>query len=161
MIVVANATPLIGLSKVGLLKLLKELYEEIYVAESVYKEVVIKGSEKSGAEDVKKAKWIKKESVKNMAIVRALEVELGPGEAQTITLSIQLLANLTILDELLAREVAKYMGLQVKGTLGILSEAKRKGLIKKIRPYMDELKRVDFWIDDELYNHVLRKEGEN
>lgn len=41
MIVVSNATPLIGLAKIGQLLLLRDLFETVFIAQAVYEEVVL------------------------------------------------------------------------------------------------------------------------
>lgn len=43
MIAVSNSTPIIALSKIEKLHLLKDYFKEIYIPEAVYEEVVIRG----------------------------------------------------------------------------------------------------------------------
>ena len=48
------------------------------------------------------------------------------------------------------------MGLEVVGLLGVVSEAKRKGLIPACRPVLDALeKEARFWISTRLRNRFL------
>jgi hypothetical protein len=47
------------------------------------------------------------------------------------------------------------------GLLGILVEAKRRGLVATVRPVLDNLiAKAGFWITPELYNRVLQAAGE-
>jgi predicted nucleic acid-binding protein len=47
------------------------------------------------------------------------------------------------------------------GLIGILVEAKHKGLIHKIKPYLDALRDIaGFRVAQELYYRVLQDEGE-
>ncbi len=69
MIVVANSTPLIALSKVGKLDLLKEIFGEIVIPQGVYDEVVVQGAGRPGAGRVRKAVWIRTERVRNKAMI--------------------------------------------------------------------------------------------
>jgi predicted nucleic acid-binding protein len=46
--VIVNATPLIALSKINQLELLKQLFDEVIVPRSVYYEVIVKGANKVG-----------------------------------------------------------------------------------------------------------------
>jgi len=62
--VVANSSVLIFLSKIGLLRLLKELFGVIYIPNAVYREVVIEGGERPGVVMVRKSDWIKVISIK-------------------------------------------------------------------------------------------------
>lgn len=64
MSIVSNASPLIDLAQIGQLELLHELYDEIYVPEAVWQEVVVAGAGLSGAELVANASWIKRHSIK-------------------------------------------------------------------------------------------------
>jgi len=57
--VVVDASPLIALSIVGKLDLLKKIFDEIYIPEKIYQEVVVEGEGLIGAEEIKSAKWIK------------------------------------------------------------------------------------------------------
>ena len=59
---------------------------------------------------------------------------LDPGEASVLALAKEHDAHLVIIDEKKAREEARQIGLPVKGTIGVLLEAKKKGLIDAIKP---------------------------
>ena len=61
--VVTNSTPLIELSKINQLDLLRNVYGTILIPEEVYVEVVIDGIGKPGAAEVKAAEWIHCQSV--------------------------------------------------------------------------------------------------
>ena len=49
--VVTNSTPLIALSKINRLELLREVYSTVYIPEEVYTEVVVNGVGKPGANE--------------------------------------------------------------------------------------------------------------
>ena len=55
---VVNSTPLIALSMLNHLFVLKALFDEIFVPSSVYEEVVLKGGNRPGSQEVVKADWI-------------------------------------------------------------------------------------------------------
>jgi len=57
---ISNASPLIALSNIGQVELLKKLFQKIIIPKAVYQEVVKEGKGKPGAVEVKKAvnKWI-------------------------------------------------------------------------------------------------------
>jgi len=55
-----NASLIVSLAMIGKFELLWELFEEVYIPKAVYQEVVIKGSEKSGAQELQHSilyKW--------------------------------------------------------------------------------------------------------
>src|SRR5207244_3953056 len=73
--------------------------------------------------------------------LRELESHLDEGEAAAIALAIDRGSTLLLMDEVDGRNAAVHHGLTITGTLGILLEAKRGGLIDLVRPMIDSLKR--------------------
>ena len=66
-----------------------------------------------------------------------------------------------LMDERLGREVAWHFGLCYTGLIGILIEAKRKGRVSAIKPYLDSLRNIaGFRVSNELYLRVLHDEKE-
>ena len=64
--VVCNSSPLIHLSKAGLLILLRDLFQEIYVPEEVLAESVEDSDRFPDAIEIKKADWIHPVAINNM-----------------------------------------------------------------------------------------------
>ncbi len=161
MIVVSNASPLINLARIGQLELLDELYAEIRIPEAVWQEVVVAGAGLPGAELVANAAWIKRHSVTNSTLVRALRQDLDAGESEAIALALELEAELLLMDESLGRETARHLGVRFIGIVGMLVEAKHSGRIIAIKPYLDTLREVaGFRIHQTLYVRVLQDAGE-
>ena len=155
MIIVCNATCLIGLSKIGQLNVLKEIYRKIYIC--VYTEVVVQGKGRPGSKEVEQSDWIKVKSVKDQLAVQFLQVELSKGEAETITLAKELKADFVILDERKAADIALMSNLRVMGTLGVLRKAKEEGKIDNLIDLVDKLRKAKFWISDKLYKEILKE----
>lgn len=65
-------------------------------------------------------------------------------------------ADLCIIDDLLARKYAKYLGYTITGTIGILLKAKEEGYINKVKPLLDDLLNGGIYIDDKLYDRILK-----
>ncbi len=118
--VVVNATPLIALSLINQLELLNQLFDEVIIPDAVYQEVVISGASKPGAIELKNASWIQVQSVTPSSTIEPLLLGLDRGELQVILLAISIKPDWVIIDEKLARRVAKVIGLSVKGTVGVL-----------------------------------------
>lgn len=55
---------------------------------------------------------------------------------------------------------AKYLGLNVTGTLGILIKAKQKGFIKEVKPLLLELKNKGIYISDNVIDMCLKAANE-
>ena len=79
MTVVSNASPLVGLARIGRLDLLKKLYGQILVPEAVWDEVVIEGKGQPGAEEVSSAEWIRMHAIVNRQLAHGLSQDLGLG----------------------------------------------------------------------------------
>ena len=160
MIVVCDASPIIGLSSVGQLDLLRQLYQGIVIPEAVAREVAA-GWGRSGSEDVLRVDWIKIEKVGDSVLRRALDGELDSGEAEAIALAVEIKAEILLIDERRARKVAQRLGIAVVGVLGVLLEAKKKGLIPKVHPILDSLlEDAGFRIHPDLYQRILEAAGE-
>jgi predicted nucleic acid-binding protein len=161
MSVVSNASPLINLARIGQLDLLSQLYGELVVPEAVWREVVLEGAGQPGAKEIERAPWIQVRSAANRELVQALRQELDAGEAEAIALGLEIEAEFVLMDENLGREMALHMGVRCVGLIGVLIEAKRKGLISEIGPLMDALRDIaGFWVSEVLYRRVLRDEEE-
>lgn len=159
MIVVSNAGPLIALAKIGRFELLRELFGKLYIPQAVYNEVVVVGTGRAGANETGQAvgDWIEVQEVKDLVMVKSLLTKLGKGEAEAIALALETKANLVLLDDYKARTTAEFMGLNMTGTVGMLSQARKKGLISDLRPLLDELRARGFQLSDNIYNEILKE----
>lgn len=120
---IVNATPLIALSLVGHLTLLRELFDEVIVPAAVYDEIVVKGRGRPGADELAQADWLHVVPFELGTIIEPIMLGLDAGELSVLGLSQQLQPDWVIIDERLARRVAQAIGLPVKGTLGVLLAA--------------------------------------
>lgn len=128
--VVFNSSPWIFLSKLGFLEKTFELFSEVYIPESVKKEVLARNDIATGAfEKFLKGKKVNVIKAKRVHITKALGRRLGKGEAEAITVAIDGGADMIILDDHAAREEADRLGLQVKGTLGIIRRLMELGML--------------------------------
>ena len=160
--VVTNSTPLIALSKINRLELLREVYSSIYIPEEVYTEVVVNGIGKPGAAEVEAADWIFCQTVKdkNQVFILHNQTLIDLGECGTIVLAQEIGAERIIIDDRVAREVAIAKGLPVIGTVGVLRVAKTLHIIPAVRPILDDLRSHGTRISDRLYHQILTTEGE-
>jgi predicted nucleic acid-binding protein len=157
---VVNSGPLVALSILGQLELLPALYAECWIPRTVFNEVTVAGIGKPGAASLQAPDW--------QARVRTgpepdplLVVELDPGEAEVISLARQLSPCLAIIDERRGRRIAERVyGLAVKGTAGILVEARRRGLIARVRPCLLELRAAGYFIADSVIEAACKAAGE-
>jgi len=171
--VVSNSGPLIALAKLGQVHVLHSLYGPVLTPPPVYEEVVVSGLAQ-GANDAASVQMAIERQ--HLRIVEINEQDLSPlvagqsldrGEKHAIQLAIEENAEQVLLDDLLAREAAKKLGLKVKGTLGVFVDAARKGVLSssEIDIIFDALlKRGDIWIAENLIYRVwdqLKREFED
>lgn len=138
MIVVSNSTILIGLARINKLDLLKKLFSKVYIPDAVFDELT--QTKKIGASDIKNASYLERKSPKDVKEVALLLGNLDRGEAEVLALSKELNADLVLVDEEKARKVVVIAGFEVMGLMGVLLVAKRYGLLKDIKPLIEELK---------------------
>ena len=154
-IIVSNSTPLINFATINEIQILRKLFKQIIIPQAVWQEVVIRGWRES-APLIEKADWINKESIADHRLCNILSKELDLGEAEAIVMAIEFNADLILLDELEARNLAEIQGLKYMGSIGCLTLAKRLGLITKIKPLLDHMiNKARFWVSKELYDFVL------
>ena len=151
--VVVNSTPIIALAEIGRLDILKDLYGEVIIPNAVRDEVTVKDPRRLDGHD-----WIRVMSISNIA--EMFTSALHDGEVEVMLLAKEIDAKLVIMDDGLARRHAKYLGLTITGTVGVLLRAKNAGIIKEVAPVLDKLIQNEFYISDEVYREVLRLAGE-
>jgi predicted nucleic acid-binding protein len=157
--IVCNAGPLIALAIVNQLQLLPALYQSILVPEAVWREVVDSGIGRAGDAELKNAPWI--EVIPAIPVDAFLEAELGRDESQVIALSIAGRAAVVLIDELLARrDAGQVYGLRVKGSAGILVQARKAGMIREVRPLLHAMKKGGYYLSERLIERACREAGE-
>lgn len=151
MIVVADSSPLIALCRIGRLKLLHDLFGQLIIPDAVWQEVSASHPGKAGAAEIMSASWIERRAVKDMPLVNLLRQDLGAGESEAIVLAREVSADVLLMDERRGREAAKRLGLTCTGLVGVLLEARRRGIVSDPAAVAAELRDVaGFWIADEL-----------
>jgi len=105
--------------------------------------------------------FIRIESVKNVSLVKQFLSTLDLGESEALALALEIHADTVLIDEAAGRAMAVQMGLKPTGVLGVLVRAKKKGLIGRLEPLMDQLQNeLGFYISAKLRAEILRLSGE-
>ncbi len=142
MTVVSNTTPPNYLALIGQADILKPLYEKVVIPPAVFGELTsVRAPEKVRAWVTNKPAWLTVEQASD--VVDAPLDQIQTGERQAILLAELIRPDFIVLDERKARLIATERGLNVIGTLGILTTAAEKGLIT-LREALDDLKRTNF-----------------
>jgi hypothetical protein len=155
LIVVSDTSPLLNLARIGRSELLSLLYGEILAPRVVVEEL------KRNGVDPDTLRFLIIRDPIDRSLVKSLRSDLDAGESAAIALALEAGADLLLADERKGRRKAVEMGLEVVGLLGLLSEAKRVGLIAECRPILHELERdARFWISQTLRDRFLELVGE-
>jgi predicted nucleic acid-binding protein len=162
MIVVSNTSPIINLAAIGQLDLLRHLYGTIIIPQAVYHEIAVSGAGQPGASEIQTSPWFERQHVRGTILLKRLEQHLDAGEAEAIAMTIEMRANLLLIDERRGRLIARQHGLVVMGLLGTLLAAKQHGYLMAMRPVLyDLMTKAGFWIDPDLFNQILTIAGES
>ena len=148
-VVIADASPLIGLDRAGHLALLPSVFEALAAPPAVI------------AEFGRRPDWLGEAPVErpsDAVLLRALT--FGAGEAEVLAVALNQAGSTVLLDEKRARRFAKQRGIAVVGTAGVVLLAKRRRLIPAARPVLDDLLRTGFRLSDDLYRGVVERAGE-
>lgn len=150
-VVVADSSPLIALARVSRIELLREIFGHLLVPDAVWREVMTAGADKPGAVDIAHADWIQRRSVADPSLVHLLRQDLGAGEAEAIVLARETNADVILMDERLGRSAARRLGLRVVGLVGVLIEARDRGLLADAHGIVTDLHaKAGFWLSEEL-----------
>ena len=161
-IVVADASPLIGLARIGSLAVLRSLYGKVMVPVQVSEELQI-GERRPGnllLEEALHEGWLVVVKVREIAALTALKQVLDPGEAAAIILAEEQEARFLLIDERRGRHVARARGLRVVGTGGVLIAAKKRALIDRVGPLLDLLSANNYRLAEGLRRKILDLAGE-
>lgn len=123
--IVSNYSPLIALARIERLDLVPALLHSVLIPPAVAREIepsipVL-------------PPWVAVKAPAGRRSTLAPQGRLGDGEREAIALAVDVGADAIILDDLPARRAAEAAGVSVIGTLGLLLEAKRKGLVASVR----------------------------
>jgi predicted nucleic acid-binding protein len=162
-IVIADASPLIGLARIGGLAWLPKLFGPVIITPTVLQEVLPNHGipDEIAIQAALDAGWLTpwKRKIKPPSISLG---DLDEGESECIALALQLNAEDTLLliDERAGRAVATELGIPIAGTAAVIGLAKKKRLIKAAKPYFAKLHGSDFRLGAAVIQTVLQRVGE-
>ncbi|MEM1320831.1 MAG: DUF3368 domain-containing protein [Bacteroidota bacterium] len=153
MIVISDTSVITYLIQLDLILILKEIFDDVIIPNAVREELEKIANQK---ELLKSYDWIKTVSIKDVAFYNTLKEKLDKGEAEAIVLSLELKADLLLIDEKKGRKIATEYGIMITGLLGILIDAKKYGSIESVKTIICNLfDNIGFLISPNLYKHIL------
>lgn len=161
MIVVSDTTAISSLHRIDRLHILKDIFGEVVIPYQVHAELTYFEKLSPDFKWHVVYPWIKAVQVTSDLLLDKLQHVLDEGESAAIALTIQLHADLLLIDERQGRQVATENGIKVIGLIGVLEVAKRRNHIALIKPVLDELMEVaHFRISKSLYDNTLKLANE-
>ena len=159
-IVIADASPLITLARVGGLSWLEQLFTEVMVTEVVLAEVLT-GRYPATEAPIRQALtagWLQTVAI---ATTEPALPDLDEGEASSIRLALSRNGPaLLLIDERSGRAVAQDLGLSVAGTAAVIGMARQRDLITSARQVFADLHASDFRIAPAVIKAVLDRCGD-
>ena len=152
-LVIADTSCLIILQKLGLLGLLSRLYDTVTITTIVAAEFLDFLPE-----------WVSILPVEATLLISLEPYKLDLGEASALALAIkhrQTSNVLVLIDDLKGRIVAERLAIPIKGSVGVLLQAKREGLLESVRPHLETMRRqTNFRLSETLIQKALEEAGE-
>ena len=157
MILIADASALIALAACDSLPLLDAIFGTVLVPQTVYLEVAT--ADKPQAERLRHYLHDKVRQV-NMQNFVYLDAFADAGETAAMLLYKELSAAYLLIDDKRGRKVAAINQINTIGSLGVLLQAKRTGLITRIAPLISQIEASPVYLSQSLIDTVLELAGE-
>ena len=160
-VVIADAGPLIALSRIDSLDVLRGLFRQVLVTEEVRGEALPAGDYPGKAliAEAFDAGWL--------ACPGPFETSWQPtnpglaaGERSAIAAAVQMPGCLLVIDDRAGRAEAKSHHVAVIGTAAVVGLAKLQGLIPSARPVLERLQPAGYFIHPRIIETVLKEIGE-
>jgi len=166
MTVVADSGPCIHLAIAGQFPLLQQYFHQLFIIPQVYDEVVTQGKGRPGDSELRQAikdGWVVVEPVTDPVVVqRLLASNISETDAAVVAYALEKQARLVLSDDAEVRRVAEREGLLVTGSVGILIRARLEGVVRELKPLLDQLVTAGFHLDPQggVYQDALKRAGE-
>jgi predicted nucleic acid-binding protein len=151
--VVSNSSPIIALSDIDRLDVLKALFVKILIPRGVVEEV-------TGRRSLPTESWIRIVDITGIDQYRTLRTDLDHGESEAIVACQEQHADMLLVDDAEARRMARTFGIRVMGTGGVLVLAKRRGLIPSVGEALERLERDGAFRLSAAVREVLLREAD-
>lgn len=157
---IVNTSPFQYLYQVGRLEILSRLSGRILAPTAVAAEVAAGRTLGIDLPDLDQLPWVTVASPAR-GVQLPFPHGLGAGEIEVLTVALERGDAVAILDDRRARQAAQSLDLRVTGTLGLILDAKKSGLISAVRPVLDDLQARRFRVSSVTRQALLRLAGES
>jgi predicted nucleic acid-binding protein len=154
-----NASPLIYLARAGCLDLLQLVGETVVVPAAVTDEIQRRGPIDITVQALQNTAWVV--CIDDPPIPKVIQSwDLGEGESAVLAWAYTHPGTEAIVDDLAGRRCAAALGIPVRGTLGLVLTAKRRGRLPQARPVLERLRQAGMYLSDRVMNQALALVGE-
>ncbi len=157
--IICNTSPLQYLHQLGCLHLLPSLAQRIIVPPAVVDELATGRVQGVDLPILEKLDWVSVRTPVSKSAI-PLVTDLGAGETEVLALALESTDCVAVLDDALGRRVATMLGIRLRGTLGLLLDAKKAGLITAVTPLLGQLQVLGFRLSPQTRSAVLGLAGE-
>jgi len=158
--IVCDTSPIQYLYQLGLLHLLPALGTSVVIPPAVELELLTGKTLGVDLPDLDELGWLSVRPPFSRPAVPLVH-DLGPGETEVLMLGLESPGAVLVLDDALARRIAETLKIPFTGTLGVLVDGKKSGLIPAIRPLLDQLQELRFRVSAAARSAVLTLAGED
>jgi len=156
---VVNASPLIFLSKAGLIDLLRVVSPIVMVPEPVASEIGRRGPDDITARTLANTAWLISVPVTNIPpLIQSWD--LGAGESAVLAHALANPGMIAIIDDGTGRRCAEVLRVPLAGTLGLVLLSKQRGIIPSARPVITTLKQHGMFLSESTIDRALALVGE-
>lgn len=151
-ICIGDTGAIISLAKVNKLDLLSSYFDNIYIPKAVWDELV----DDDSFSEVSMIKEFFQNKHRNIRSVNDLKLIMDKGESEAILLYQELEADVLLIDDRKAREIAQSLDINCIGSLALLKQAKENGEIENLHDIFLKLLENKRYFSKQLLNSILR-----
>ena len=161
MIVVSDTTPIISLLKIDRLDLLQSNFGEVLIPKAVYEELTQDDQFENEAKLIMRCPYVKIAQITNYDSVKSLQSRTGLdlGESEAIILADERNADLILMDEAAGRRIAKQLGKNLMGLIGLLIVSYERKIIDsdEIRMAAETLRQNNRRISERHFELLMER----
>jgi predicted nucleic acid-binding protein len=158
MIVIADTSPISYLIRIGKIEVPPRLYQHIVIPAAVCDELKSPRAPQAVRDwTTRHPDWLEIRIPERQPDAELMSADLDAGERDAILLALELGADELIIDDLDGRREAERRKLHFVGTLGVLRDAGRAGLLN-LKDALARLRQTNFHVSEELLDRLLRDE---
>jgi predicted nucleic acid-binding protein len=159
-VVVSDTSPIRSLAHLGLLDVLPGLFGSVLVPPAVAVDLTVPVHGFAPL-DFSALPFVEVRQPINDGLVKSLSTRVHAGESEALALAVEVRPEAILIDEKTDRSVAKELGLNPLGVLGVLVRATRARLVDLVAPLITVLRQdLDFRVSANVERRILELAGE-